>query len=244
MDILPLTVIVFIILAAIAMVLTLTWPRIVSNHEAVQIEKYTNKNFVNDFFGDQIYVINLKSRPDRLKNTTQELNKMGIKFQVMEAVDSTHPDVPKVPLAPRVAGCFLSHNKVLKALLASTAEWCLIFEDDIIFPEGVNQATFEAAMMTALKYNPEAVLFGSCYTDHPKDYKFSLSVQGTQCAHAYAVNRKGAEMRLRIPIEKRKRACDFYEQDEWKVIAVTTDLDHLDREKHQTGLVFQSVSRQ
>ena len=40
---------------------------------------------INDFF-DKVYVINLKSRPERLKLCKQELNKNGIEHEVFEAV--------------------------------------------------------------------------------------------------------------------------------------------------------------
>ena len=41
---------------------------------------------VNDFF-DQVYLINLKRRPDKLKISTDLLNKLGIQFKLFEAID-------------------------------------------------------------------------------------------------------------------------------------------------------------
>ena len=41
---------------------------------------------VNDFF-DQVYLINLKRRPDKLKTSSDLLKKFNIDFEVFEAVD-------------------------------------------------------------------------------------------------------------------------------------------------------------
>ena len=60
---------------------------------------------VNDFF-DQVYLINLKRRPDKLKTCQQLLAKLNIKYQIFEGVDFCDGIPEDYPVKP-LEGSFL-----------------------------------------------------------------------------------------------------------------------------------------
>jgi GR25 family glycosyltransferase involved in LPS biosynthesis len=68
------------------------------------------------------YVINLKRRPERLKQAVSEMSYMGWNYRVFEAVDTNSH-----------TGCMLSHKEIAKRLLESNEEYIVTFEDDLFF---------------------------------------------------------------------------------------------------------------
>ena len=100
---------------------------------------------VNDFF-DKVYLINLKRRPDKLKTSTDLLNKLGIEFKLFEAIDfcdGIPADYPVQPIhdsflaksKPGAFGCFMSHIEIIKDAKANKYNKILIFEDDVAAEE-------------------------------------------------------------------------------------------------------------
>ena len=96
---------------------------------------------VNDFF-DQVYLINLKRRPDKLKLCQELLAKLNIQFRVFEAldfIDGIPEDYPVKPIdgsflgnyAPGAFGCYVSHLEVIKDAKKNNYDKILIFEDDV-----------------------------------------------------------------------------------------------------------------
>ena len=87
-----------------------------------------------------VYLINLDSRPDRLAESTQQLERFGIDFERVSAVTSSldfsvaHPFV-----TPSVAAIWLSHVKALSAFLESGAQQALILEDDFLISCGKDE---------------------------------------------------------------------------------------------------------
>lgn len=80
-----------------------------------------------------VYVINLDRRPDRLAIVTDNLNRIGLAFTRIAAVDGrTLVNDPAVrQMGPGHAACFRSHQKAMSALLGSGAPAALILEDDV-----------------------------------------------------------------------------------------------------------------
>ena len=92
------------------------------------------------------FVINLDRAPDRLLRITQQLQRVGLPFVRITAVDAraftpeqqAALDVPNYrrkhgmePLAGEL-GCYLSHVEAMRRLLASDAAYALVLEDDVI----------------------------------------------------------------------------------------------------------------
>jgi len=90
-------------------------------------------SIINDVF-DQVFVINLDRRRDRLNHLKKELSRLNISYQRFSAVDGEKDEVPEVPnLTPGEVGCTLSHKKVLRKVVDEEIDRPLILEDDIIF---------------------------------------------------------------------------------------------------------------
>lgn len=85
----------------------------------------------------KIYLINLDRRPDRLEFMTSQLNKLGLTFERVAAIDGGNDDDIGFPndhprLAKQEFACYLSHITCWEKLLDSGEERCLILEDDVI----------------------------------------------------------------------------------------------------------------
>lgn len=88
----------------------------------------------------EIFVINLKRRPDKLEKFLANLPQVfsGEKINVFEAIDGSKYDIPKwfdvTGSKEKIAGnygCYLSHLEIIRNIKSTT----LIFEDDAIFSE-------------------------------------------------------------------------------------------------------------
>ena len=97
------------------------------------------KNALKDF--GPIYVINLKSKEDRLAHIKKEFNKHNVKdYTIIEAVDGSSEDlsllvdnIDSIPLSKNEIACSISHLKTIKHWLdTSTSEYAIIAEDDLV----------------------------------------------------------------------------------------------------------------
>ena len=101
---------------------------------------------------DQVYLINLERRPDRLNNMQAIFNELGIEYQWVKAVDgksnineeylSQHGIVMMSdfsepyhgrPLTYGEIGCFMSHYNVWLDVLKQRWHQVIVFEDDVRF---------------------------------------------------------------------------------------------------------------
>nr|CDS30408.1 procollagen galactosyltransferase 2 [Hymenolepis microstoma] len=106
---------------------------------------------------DQIYLINLERRPDRLQKMNYALREQGIKVQLLKATDGRelNPDIIRAwnitqlsgyadPYHKRALkygeiGCFLSHYRIWQDMIEHDYERILILEDDLRFVPGFNR---------------------------------------------------------------------------------------------------------
>ena len=86
-------------------------------------------------FGD-IFVINLKSRPDRRRAMAAELAAIGLGPQDVTWFDAVRPEDPGGFESIGARGCFLSQLGVLRAAQERGAQGVLILEDDVAFAPG------------------------------------------------------------------------------------------------------------
>lgn len=98
------------------------------------------------------YLINLDKSVDRLAVASGQLNREGISFARIPAVngndlpaDDPHYDLPAMrrkfgrELLPGEIGCSMSHLKALNEFLDSGTDYAVIFEDDAVLPAGFRQ---------------------------------------------------------------------------------------------------------
>lgn len=125
---------------------------------------------------DQIYLINLKRRPDRRVKMEYLFDQLGIEAKYFEAVDGkqlnkTYLDSINVKQLPGYSdpyhkrdlkmgeiGCFLSHYFIWQDMVANKYEKILIFEDDIRFGPGF-QRSLQIIMKEAEVYKSDWELF-------------------------------------------------------------------------------------
>lgn len=93
-----------------------------------------------------VYLINLESSTERLKQAEIELKKYNINYRRILAVDGRDLDIHKYQnynsklahqlmgrdLLGSEIGCYLSHLKCLELFLASDADYLIVLEDDLI----------------------------------------------------------------------------------------------------------------
>ena len=95
------------------------------------------------------FLINLESSASRLTAMTEHLNKLGISFERVAAIDARGVDINFYSAYDAIStqrrhgrqlgsgevGCYLSHVKALETFAVSDAEYGLICEDDIKLPD-------------------------------------------------------------------------------------------------------------
>jgi glycosyl transferase family 25 len=106
------------------------------------------------------YVINLARSPERRAHVVAGLNRAGLDYEIVEAVDGreldltdsrivnpTEPDQMFSPLwattwaLPGVAGCALSHLLVCQRILERGDSRALVLEDDVLLPRDLGVIT-------------------------------------------------------------------------------------------------------
>ena len=91
----------------------------------------------------QIYVINLKRRPDRLAQMDTALAALGLPYTHIDAVDGANSNIgqPAGHKLPASAfACYLSHLKAYRAFVATGDSHCVIMEDDVALSPRLPQA--------------------------------------------------------------------------------------------------------
>lgn len=91
---------------------------------------------------DRLYVINLKSRPDRRREILSELGRIGLDAgsPIVKMFDAVKPDTAGTFPSIGARGCFLSHLGVLQHARGNGYRAILILEDDAtLTPECLTQ---------------------------------------------------------------------------------------------------------
>ncbi|KAK2704936.1 hypothetical protein QYM36_017100, partial [Artemia franciscana] len=139
-------------LEALKLEVTVEWPEPLEPLES--LKNYTEvQNKTSDKLGffDEIFLINLDRRPDRLKRMEYNMNQLGLNFTRVSAVDGKllndsivqekgikvlpHFADPyhKRPMTMGEIGCFLSHYNLWEQIVESKLAFTLILEDDVRF---------------------------------------------------------------------------------------------------------------
>jgi glycosyl transferase family 25 len=112
-----------------------------------------------DYF-DQIYIINLENRQDRLSETRSEFEKISVDFNhaKIRIFKAIKPENDKSWPSAGVKGCYLSHLAVLKDAKFNRFERILILEDDVNFAQYFNILLAETIVQ--LKSQPWGIFYG------------------------------------------------------------------------------------
>lgn len=86
-----------------------------------------------------IYVINLATRQDRLREISAELAGLGLKFTRISAIDGSKLQQDEYSLVdPPTDACWKSHQLAYKKIVTAAASNALILEDDAVLDESVD----------------------------------------------------------------------------------------------------------
>lgn len=110
---------------------------------------------------DEIFVINLARRPNRLRKMTEILKLLGINYKIFPAIDGntlTDEELKKRgikflpgyldpyykrPIKTGEIGCFLSHYEIWREIVNKNFEKVIIFEDDTRFTENATDILYK-----------------------------------------------------------------------------------------------------
>lgn len=131
---------------------------------------------------DQIYIINLASRQDRLMEMQAEFHRVGIDFnhRKIRVFTAIKPESHEGWPTAGTKGCYLSHLGVLKDAKNHNYERILILEDDVSFTQYFDILMRET--ITQLKNHPWNIFYGGYRIEDPAQdaivdaYKHSQSV--------------------------------------------------------------------
>ena len=148
---------------------------------------------IEDIF-EYTWIINLKRRPDRLKQSIDRLKNIGITAKIYNALDSKSEHVisyyknlknPNISLGE--FACYLSHKTLWMYIYSLNIPYAIIFEDDIIFEDNITKEDIKERVKQSKGFN---ILFlGHCYSSLKK-FKTPLTVVGTGlCLNAYIISR-------------------------------------------------------
>lgn len=153
-----------------------------------------------------IYIINLKRSIERRKAITTQCDNLGLKYEVIEAIDGRLFSPAELELhaadinyadRPNEIGCALSHLKVYEKLMESQSELALVLEDDALLSEGLKEC-LDAVELANNKSVPEVTLLTATnkLVDRPKKLEGLKSlvypVYHATTAHGYIINRQAA----------------------------------------------------
>lgn len=162
-------------------------------------------------------MINLDRAPERLAQVRGQLERLGLPFTRLPAVDARaftpaqralldepafHRRHGMTPL-PGELGCYLSHIEVIRRFLGSDAEAALVLEDDVKLHDTL-PAVLAALMRCRERWDVvklSAVHSGTPVAVVPLGGGHELAVMLSKCtgSSAYLMNRRAAEAWLREP---------------------------------------------
>lgn len=164
-----------------------------------------------------IYVINLKRRPDRLAQMVEDY---GPIFHRIEAVDGSDTELGLASenfCTPSESACWISHQKVWERIISDQVDFGLVLEDDALINPSFVISEVLSLSASFMKTNDIDLLQLGFFQDlgRKKSLLIKLGILKSQQVpidflsnvhpdqhgigtHAYVISRKGAEKLIRI----------------------------------------------
>ena len=160
----------------------------------------------------QTWVINLDRAPERLARTAQQLQRLKLPFTRLAAVDAQGLTPEQTASLDEAAycrkhgmtpvlgelGCYLSHVQAMHAFLASSADFALILEDDVLLHDSL-PAVLQGLMNQAGRW--DVAKLSAVHSGTPMAYAevaagHQLAVMLSRCtgSSAYILNRRAAQL--------------------------------------------------
>ncbi len=164
---------------------------------------------INDFF-DKVFLINLDSSEERLKNSSKELERLGISFERIPAIDGC---IEKIEFYGtendrwnnRSAALSLTTENILKSSKGKYSN-ILIFEDDIRFKKSANQLITNG--LNNLPNSWEIIVLNTINNfEKISDALYIKRIKKACCCQAYALNSSVFDDYIEL-LSKRDRPID------------------------------------
>ena len=177
------------------------------------------------------YIINLARSPDRRAHMIAELNKTGLDYEIMTAVDGRDLDLsdptivdPSLPtrtgFPPSTAGAALSHLNAYRKIIADGLDEALVLEDDVVLPADIESlADAVAKQLTGAEV--ALLSYGSYYPipmsregliNLPSSRLLALPIDVHQpvSAGAYIITREACERMAKCVLPVRVNPDDWW----------------------------------
>lgn len=144
---------------------------------------------VNEFF-DGVFLINLKRRFDRLIESMKELEKHGIKLEVIEAIDGNDLYLHEIISSDGSRcsngdiACALSHKKVCEIAKERKLHNYLCLEDDIVLSENFNE--YFENYLRQIPYDYDMIYLGGSHNSEVRPVSKNV-VRGTKIFTTHAI---------------------------------------------------------
>lgn len=170
---------------------------------------------------DNIYVINLDKRPDRLKKVSQEFKKIGTSFERFTAIDGDKEEIEwfpndSIPGWNKNAAALLETTiSIIKDAKEKNYKSILICEDDIFFKNNAKEFLENYSFPEDDLW--DMFFFGVMNEWHP-DYldKDTVRLTRAYCCHCYVVHERAYDDYLFL-LEKRNKPIDWVTADHFMI---------------------------
>lgn len=205
-----------------------------------------------------VFLINLDRQSQRLRFMSEQLQRIGVSFERIAAVDghdATNISAASyAPLTPSEVGCFESHIRFWKALVERQAPGGYVLEDDMVVASDLTEIRFpeevlaQADIIKIDQSLPRESFYG---TERivVSDNRYVVRLLGTEMSTGcYFVTRHGAERLLRIaknyfqPVDTflfDRQAKSFVELRIWKLCEAAAAQMHMLKDINRLGAEFQ-----
>ena len=161
-----------------------------------------------------VWVINLKKRPDRLKKIEKRLNKLGVEWENIEAIDgqSCKENALDISLkfgeigflSNNTRACSASHYKVWELLISRKVHYGIVLEDDVELSDDFKDLLYDESwipkgsnLIKLEKFAPNKVstiLIGAVLSQALENTRHVHEMYSRHTgAAAYLLSREGAE---------------------------------------------------
>jgi len=176
------------------------------------------------------YVINLARSVDRRTHITAELQKTGLEYEFITAVDGRELDLAdptivdsallaKNSFPAGTAGCALSHLHAYQKIIADDLDQALILEDDVILPTDLGDLVdavagqLTGAEVALLNYGRssrcQVSRYGSVSLPASRMLALPIDIGGLVNAAAYVITREACERMVKSVLPLRANADDW-----------------------------------
>jgi glycosyl transferase family 25 len=167
-----------------------------------------------------VFVVSLKSSSERKNHTIAQFDKMGISYQIIDAISSDHQLVTEIfkdrkPITshgtPRYmkraeVGCALSHMHIYRKMVLEHIEVACIFEDDNDYSSALNQlldynnlnvTPWDMLMLGHRRGYKQYATWSRAKKELPvSGYKIGQPIEIPLGTYAYVIKRNAAELLL------------------------------------------------